>query len=553
MATNRIKQRQRDSQYRSLVRRTVGDYTRWWQQGSRYVQPFSLPRRCWHTVYGTFTGTLFRIAYFPKVTKVVTVGAGLAAFGATSYLSSLYVLPWLATSAANNTLARRVISGIIGSVAGTALYKLTDLFIYPLGFWGMRQASALALRQMEKNPHFVAIQNKKSQDIATQFLCRQYDQVSFKKAKELLKVDDIQDMVAEYLHELIERHPKWSELDCQRQKELVANQLREELNALLRRQNQEETSSSLYKQLLERASSCLRSTRVSDDPARELALDIYTSVESVCLRDPLVKFDYSCMRDVESGIGPNALINLWLNSLIRHGLRQMSSVRKVKLLKADDKIVRLLNSVILEYLQKKISQPVLHSKPVNQSQPGEATKNPQSVTTSSASPTPSASSSQSTPPKRHKPQGQQPKPAKQTKARSLDKLELPNEAIDKLVKLAPERGQFIRKCCEYIQNCGHWDDLRMHAHRDQGWQAIDCRTGQALPVYHTSSGIRENGGQRKATLFFTRTGNRVEPIALAEHTGQGSAQYKILERLNGWNPPDQIHLLTKTLAAISRI
>ena len=102
-----------------------------------------------------------------------------------------------------------------------------------------------------------------------------------------------------------------------------------------------------------------------------------------------------------------------------------------------------------------------------------------------------------------------------------------------------ERKIRIRKCLERIQDCKHWGDIRVVSSKGKGWVAEDKGTGISMPVYHMSAGMKEKGDTHTATVLYTRSGNEVEPIAIAAHTGRHASEYRIIQPLGGWQIPQK--------------
>ncbi|MTI12457.1 hypothetical protein [Sansalvadorimonas verongulae] len=361
------------------------------------------------------------------------------------------------------------------------------------------------------------------------------------EAVKCLRLDAFQEGIAEYLEDVYQRHPDWGAMNRVQQCHAVQQCMYNDLDKFLNSKDTQRNFRSFYGELVLVAAYFLNSI---DDP-REILTAIGMSMKDVQDEDEDAFVWFQTMLDTLPCKYEMSLRNALLGELVLDRKGRLSEKELFEITKANPFVVSVLNKAIIQHLQKKAGLP---------DQAASSTDNPDICEVYNLESI--AGATQPSPRKKggHRKGGKRAStpdwfsPAHQARQK-LNTFEVNKALKDTIAAQADtvQRKQQVYKCLEKIENCRHWDDLRLLSSGGDGWKALASEAGQPTQIYHMSAG--EKGTDNTATLLFTRLGSTMEPIAIAAHTGRRSSEYQVIQSLGGWELPSRfVNLRTPFVA-----
>ncbi|MCL6269931.1 hypothetical protein M3P05_08270 [Sansalvadorimonas sp. 2012CJ34-2] len=383
------------------------------------------------------------------------------------------------------------------------------------------------------------------------FQDRLYQQDKVANALKRMKVSHLQALIADYLGNIYQKYTYLRQADEDQQLEAIQLQLDYDLIMMSQNNNQKGEESPIFDNLISQVSLRLESIRTKEKVAAAF-MEAYLHLKE---------------NDVEFNRAFTALFgNLSSTSpaVIRHLAEQIEDpdlfdqqAKLATMIKTHPLVKTTLKDAVINHIkakmakarkieqrqkekqeQKRTQQPLLQSQPPGTLSPPQEPTEPKPVKkkrskkdikvdeTELATPTPL--------------QPSQPRPfIEQDKDMENRILATTTEA---------ERKQHLKKCFERINDCVYWDSIALVSTAGDGWEARD-KNGNIRQIYHMSAGFKDKGERNKATLLFTRSGNKVEPIAIAAHLDRSTIEYKIINCLGGWQLNTKTVDLTQSLVA----
>lgn len=486
----------------------------------------SLLQRCSYVIYGY---TCHMVASATSESRGCWVQPMTASFvGGFVYGATCLAIKLAVPTVDNLTLfSSPVIAGIAAMGTTLAIMKLVSPSLHDKA---MRWCYFHAISQIKDTGWLSALKNECGKQLVKDYTAEFYERIHPERLSKNTNLDDLSDDIAELIESVAESNKKWSKMSTGQQRECVSQRLSEELERSVF-QCQEcackhSHTSGIYRRLMDKI---YENYGDSKDLEGYEHLQ-YTSAALVKLMKSndkafwLVKYINYFMYGVPSSA---ILINLIYNEVVDPAIHDSKRWEGEENKRRYSKISSIMHAAVIRYLSRKIGAGQNESTQV---------LDEEKFTLSSAT-----SALQQNPVKarkrRQKKQSVETNTVQRTQAARVIKL---SESVKESIRTLGDhagRSKFISKCIERIQNCGSWNDLRMLQSCDGNLSIAMPGVESKLPVYHKSAGVMGDKGYRKATVFFTCVDNSVVPIALAEHVGQGSAEYRVIKCCEGWEIP----------------
>ncbi|WP_281646578.1 hypothetical protein [Parendozoicomonas sp. Alg238-R29] len=488
----------------------------------------SLCSRCCRTVYGYACNMVADVTSADRgvfAQPVTALFFGGFVYGATCLALKL-ALPELDNF---TLLSYPIISGGITSIAALIGIRFVSSDLHSMA---MRWCYDHGLSQIEGTKWLSVLKNHHGKQLAESYIAKAFKINDPSNLNKNANLEDLSDEIAEFIEGVANKCNRWSRMSPGQQKEFVSQALQEELKQSAIQCSyhacQHSHEGQLYHKLLNKMH---QNYDESENYKGNEELQITRSALMELIKKNhlafwLVEFIKKFMYGVPSS---SILINIIYYEVVRPTLDNATVQEKERTKTRYSDATRTMHNAVLNYLTEKQNSGQSSSTQIP------CLESPVSPSTVSAQKAPA-----------------QPVKSKKKRRTRDTGIHTVQEVYKKPVGLLPDaakssitglcdhtgRSKFINKCIERIENCDSWNDLKMLQSCDGKLSATMLGTGKKnLPVYHKSAGVRDNQSNRKATVFFTCVDNKVVPIALAEHVGQGSAEYRVIKCCEGWNIP----------------
>lgn len=498
---------------------------------THYPAPkISLFRRCCSVAYGYTNHILMSISSVPgRCSSLPVFSLFVGGVG--------YTLGWMALALRAPGIENLYLYGapvITGCFASVVVYATVRILATTIFEVFSESCLHHTLSEARRTPWLEVLKKDYAKKLAREFMLSRSRIVDFKKIHENAKLDDLHDDIVEFIDEVGAQCPQWKEMTTRQQKHIVSEKLEKAFNAGYQADEHNvktfDKTGELYKSLMDRLCFGTELGNGKLFTAHTLAMTTQVMFKTAG-EDKRENHLLSLMHEYMYGVPSlEIFMSMCFYELISYGFYLMKPSEKLKNLRSFCVVPNILHKTTMNHIDRAFKETLELSR----------VENGQKVVQTTRENAGESSVSGSVHVRRKKgAKTQIEEPALAVREKKF--VEFSDEikrAVDSLSDHA-NRSPYISKCCEKIQDCNSWDDLRMQQSCDRELSARVKGGNTSLPVYHKSSGIRGNKGNRKATLFFTRVNDSVEPIALAEHVGQGSAEYRVVKCCKGWTIPQK--------------